>query len=85
MNTINGFENLVTKPQGGGEGECAAWLRTPQLGQILSLKLHNDIVEPIVAATANESTYVVLPCNNQTVFFKFFLLPTKYDTSKSSA
>lgn len=51
--------HLISEPQRGGEAEGAPRLRPPQLGQVLALELHDDVVEAVVAAAPDEAAHVL--------------------------
>ena len=59
---LDGVENLMSEPEGGREGEGAARLGAPQLGQVPTLQLHHHVVEAVVPAAADEAAHVVLAC-----------------------
>ena len=60
MYGLYGVQDLVSQPEGGGEGEGAARLGAPQLGQVPPLQLHHHVVEAVVPAAADEAAHVVL-------------------------
>jgi len=55
---LDALQNLVSEPERRREGECAAGLCPPQLRQVLSLQLHDDVVEPVIPAAADEPANV---------------------------
>lgn len=57
---LNSRQYLAAELQSGTEGEASFNLTPPQLCQILALQGHNDVVEFVIAATANESADMVL-------------------------
>uniref|UniRef100_A0A1B6KQV4 Protein kinase domain-containing protein n=1 Tax=Graphocephala atropunctata TaxID=36148 RepID=A0A1B6KQV4_9HEMI len=83
VDAVYGLEYLVAEAQGGGQGECATWLCTPQLCKVLALELHHHIVEPIIAPATDESAYVVFTLkffqDGNLHFEDLFWLPSRLD------
>ena len=65
MDGLDRVQDLVAEPQRGRQGEGAARLRAPQLGQVAALQLHHHVVEAVVPAAADEATHVVSACNQR--------------------
>jgi len=55
---LDALQDLVAESERCREGERAAGLCPPQLRQVLSLQLHDDVVEPVVPAAADEPANV---------------------------
>ena len=51
--------HLIAEPERGGEAERAPGLRPPELGEVLALELHHDVVEAVVAAAPDEAAHVL--------------------------
>ena len=65
MDALYRLQNLGAEPQHGADRERAAGLGAAQLGQILSLDRHHDVVELVVATAADELADVVASWNNR--------------------
>jgi hypothetical protein len=61
MDGVYCTKNLQAKTECGGKRESATGLGPTEFCQILALQLHHYIVESVIAATANEATYMFLP------------------------
>ena len=57
-NKTNTPADLVPEAQCRRQGEGPARLRSPELCQVLPLQLHDDVVEAVVAAAADEPANV---------------------------
>ena len=64
MNSFHSSEQLSTEADGRADGEATFRLAAAQFCQIAALKVHHYVVESLIAATADESTDVVLTYNN---------------------
>ena len=64
MHAFNGFEDLRADPQRGGHGEGALGLVAPQLGQILPLQRHDDVVEFLIPAAPDEPANMLPSCED---------------------
>jgi hypothetical protein len=61
MDGVYRTENLQAKTECGGKRKSTTGLGSAEFSQILALQLHYYIVESVIAATANEATYMLLP------------------------
>ena len=50
--------DLIAESEGRRQRKGSTRLGSSQLGKILSLQLHHDVVEPVVAAAADEPAHV---------------------------
>ena len=51
---------LHAQPDCSPHSKTSAWLTAPQLRQVLSLQAHHHIVKPVITATADKTTHMVL-------------------------
>lgn len=59
VDALDGFENLQSQSETGRERKGSPGLGAAQFGQVAALQLHDDIVEPIVAAASDEAADVL--------------------------
>ena len=59
MYSFNTTEDLCPESQGGTERETTPWLTASELGKVLALQGHNNIVVMFVTTTTDKTTDMV--------------------------
>ena len=67
VNSFDSSQQLPTQADCCADGEATFGLAAPKFSQIAALKIHHHIVELLIASTADESTNMILTCNNKQV------------------
>jgi len=66
MNRFHSSQQLSAQADRCADSEAAFWLATTKFSKIASLQVHHYVVEFLIAATADESTNVVLTYSHTT-------------------